>query len=234
LDRRTIDEISQALEDFRLEKRVRGIVLTGSGSHFCSGLDLAELHKTADDEEALQQWFSDCQGIQSLIEQMLQCPKPIVAAVDGKSLGSGLALVLASDLVVASHRASFAIPATKLGLVSGLVLPLLHFRCGASLASRLSIGLGELSAAEARQAGLVHECVEADQVWVRATNWIQDISESASEAVQLTKKVLNETVGEHLSTMLASGAAATATALTTEAAREGLLAFQEKRSPSFP
>ncbi len=233
LGRQMVEQLAQALDDLRQEKKVRGIVLTGAQPHFCAGWDLKEIRETSSGDEPMQQWFADAQALQALIEQMLQLPKPIVAAVDGAALAAGLALVLACDLVVASRRATFAVPAPKLGLVSGLVVPLLCFRSGGSVASELLIGGQELAAERAQALGLVHQVVESDQVWVRASTWIDTISQAAPEAIQLTKKVLNEMVGEQLSTMLASGAAATATALTTEAATEGVQAFSDKRPPSF-
>lgn len=234
LSRSMIDELQQAIEDLRQEKRIRGIVLTGAGAHFCSGLDAQELYETATSNNPMGEWFVRAQALQSLLEQILQCPKPVIAAVDGAAVATGFSLVLACDLVVASHRATFAVPSPRLGLVSGFSVPLLNFRAGASVASRLSLGGDQLSASEAKDLGLVHHVVEPDFVWVRASHWVDTISESAAEAVQLTKKVLNEMVGEQLATMLSSGAAAMATSLTTEAALEGLAAFQEKRQPKFP
>lgn len=226
--------ISEALDDLRLEKRVRGVVLTGTGSHFCAGADVKELHELACGEEPMKHWFETSQATKSLLEQMLHYPKPIVAAVDGCVIAEGFALVLACDLIVASHRAEFSIPSSRLGIVSGLAVPLLSFRAGAAVASQVAIGGETLKAQDAKHLGLVHHLVEADQIWVRAQNWVESISADAAEAVQLTKKVLNETVGEQLQTMLASGAAAMATSLTTEAAAEGLKAFVEKREPAFP
>lgn len=236
LSREMVEQLAQAFDDLRQEKRVRGIVLTGAGPHFCTGVDLRELQETGanDSPETLSQWFSDANGLKSLFEQMLQLPKPIIAAVDGAAWGCGLGLVLASDLVVASQRSTFAVPAPRMGLVSGLLAPLLYFRIGASLASQVLIGGSELSAPEAKDLGFVHHVVSSDHIWVRASSWVETISKGAAESIQLTKKVLNETVGEQLSTWLASGAAATATSLTTEAASEGLAAFVEKRSPKFP
>ncbi len=234
LSRQMVEQLSQAFDDLRQEKKVRGVVLTGAGAHFCSGLDVTELHETAGGAEPLPQWYQDAQGLQAVLEQMLQFPKPIVAAVDGASVGFGMALVLASDLVVASHRATFSVPAPRLGLVSGLVAPLLVFRGGGSLARRMLLGADELSAAEAKELGLVHHVVGIDQIWARSSNWIDSLSAGAAEALQLTKRVLNEMIGEQLSTQLSSGAAAMATSLTTEAAVEGLTAFAEKRPPRFP
>ncbi len=236
LSREMVEQLSQALEDLRQEKRVRGIVLTGAGPHFCSGVDLKELQDSgpSDAPETLGQWHADASRLQALFEQMLQLPKPIIAAVDGAALGSGFGLVLASDLVVASQRSTFAVPAPRMGLVSGLLAPLLHFRIGASLASQVLIGGSEISAPEAKDLGFVHHVVSSEHIWVRASGWVESIAEGAAESIQLTKKVLNETVGEQLSTWMACGAAATATSLTTEAATEGLKAFVEKRAPKFP
>ena len=234
MNREMVEQLSQAFEDLRQEKKVRGVVLTGAGVHFCAGLDLKELHETGRGAGTLPQWQRDAESLKSLLEQMLQFPKPIIAAVDGPAMASGVALVLASDLVVASHLATLSITSPRLGLVSGLVAPLLVFRGGGSLASRMLLGGDELTAAEAKQLGLVHRVVDTDQIWVRASNWIDAISASAAESLQLTKRLLNEMVGEQLTTLLSSGAAAMATAYTTEAATEGLQAFTEKRPPKFP
>lgn len=234
MNREMVEQLSEAFEDLRQERKVRGVVLTGAGVHFCAGLDLKELHETSSGEDTLQQWHRDAEALKSVLEQMLQFPKPIIAAVDGPAMASGVALVLASDLVVASHRATFSVTSPRVGLVSGLVAPLLVFRGGGSLASRMLLGSDELTASEAKQLGLVHRVVDTDQIWVRASNWIDAISASAAESLQLTKRLLNEMVGEQLSTLLTSGAAAMATAFTTEAAAEGLQAFTEKRPPKFP
>lgn len=234
LDRRMIEELTEALSDLHQEKRVRGIILTGAGAHFCAGMDLKQWHETLSSENAMQAWFADAQALQSLIENMLRLPKPIIAAVDGAAMGSGLALVLACDLVIASHRAKFSAPAAKHGLVAGLVAPLATFRCGAALASHLLIGTAELSASDAKNFGFVHHVVEPDHIWVRAKTWIDSIATGAAESTQLTKRLINEMVGESMFSQLSSGAAAMATSLTTEAASEGLGAFIAKREPKFP
>jgi methylglutaconyl-CoA hydratase len=234
VDRRMVEELAQAFDDLRQERKVRSIILTGSGHHFCAGVDLTQWQEASDTPEALGQYHADAQGMRDLIDVMLQFPKPIIAAVDGSVAGFGFALTLASDLVVASQRATFSLPAARRGLVSGLTAPLLVFRHGASIASRLMLGLEELNAEEAYRLGIVHHIVQSDQIWVRASTWGHAIAEGAGESLQLSKRLLNEMIGEQLSAFLASGAAATATALTTEAATEGLKAFNEKRPPKFP
>jgi methylglutaconyl-CoA hydratase len=148
-------------------------------------------------------------------------------------MAGGAGLMLASDLVVAAPTARFGLPEPRRGLVAGIVSPLLVFRIGASHAANLLLTARTIEAAEAQRIGLYHEIVPEELVWARAHELAGQIAESAPEAIQLTKKMLNETIGEHLSTLLSAGAAASATARTTEAAREGLAAFLEKRPPRW-
>ncbi len=234
LNRQMVSDLAIVLDDLRQSKKVRAIVIAGAGPNFCAGVDLTEWSEPAAAEAALENWYSDTQALRDLVEQMLQLPKPIIAAVDGAALGFGMSLAIAADLIVASQRATFAIPSTKLGLVSGMAAPLIVFRHGSALASRLMIGGDQLDAAEAYRLGLVQHIVAPEQVWVRANRWAQTIAEAPAESLQLSKKLLNEMIGEQVSTFLASGAAATATSLTTEVAAEGLRAFAEKRPPQFP
>ncbi len=234
LTRETLSELSQAMDDLRQERKVRGIVLTGSGTNFCTGLDLQELGGSASDPDAVNTWHADAQKLCDVLKELLMHPKPIIAAVDGPALGAGLSLALCCDLIVASHRSRFGAASAQRGIVSGLNAPLLHFRIGAAIASQLLIGGRELPAVEAKELGLIQHVVESDQVWVRSSTWIDDIAKSPHEAIQLTKRVLNEMIGEQLLTQLSSGAAALATSLTTEVAQEGVRAFCEGREPNFP
>lgn len=233
ISREMLERIGEALSDLHQEKKIRSVILTASGSTFCAGADLREWHETLDSRQALQQWHEDMNELRELIETMLRFPKPLIAAVDGQALGIGFGLVLACDLVVGSHRLQFGLPAPRRGLVSGLVAPLLAFRAGASTASRLLLGDDSIDSQEAYRLGLVHHLVEPDMVWVRAQQWGEKLSVCAPESQLLTKRLLNEVIGEQLMTSLAGGAAIAATACTTEAASEGLKSFIEKRDPRF-
>jgi methylglutaconyl-CoA hydratase len=90
-----------------------------------------------------------------------------------------------------------------------------------------------IDAHEAHRIGLYHEIVATELVWARSQELAGEIATSAPEALQLTKRLLNDTIGEHLATLLSVGAADSATARTTDAAREGLAAFLEKREPKW-
>jgi methylglutaconyl-CoA hydratase len=233
LSRQLLADIAQALDDFHQERRVRAVIITGAGTAFCAGMDLAEMQQTSQQADSPAQWHHDAVQYRELFDQMLQFPKPIIAAVNGPVVAGGAGLMLASDVVIAAPEAKFGLPEPRRGIVAGMVSPLLVFRIGASHAANLLLTARMIEAAEAHRIGLYHEVIKADLVWARAQEVAVEIARSAPEAIQLTKKLLNEIIGEHLGTLLTAGAADSATARTTEAAREGLAAFLEKREPKW-
>src|SRR5688572_5565657 len=233
LTRQMIEDLAQAFDDLHQERKVRAVILTGAGTAFCAGMDLAEMQETAGQPDALLQWHHDAVQYRELIDKMLLFPKPIIAAVNGPAMAGGAGLMLASDIVLGTPEAKFGLPEPRRGIVAGMVSPLLVFRVGASQAANLLLTARTIESAEAQRIGLYHELVAADLVWARAQVIAGEIAQSAPEAILLTKRLLNETIGEHLGTLLSAGAAASATARTTEAAREGLAAFLEKREPKW-
>lgn len=234
LSRLLLAELSQTFDDLHLERKVRSIILTGAGPAFCSGMDLSEMLATSQAIDANGRWQHDAEHYQALLEKMLRFPKPIIAAVNGPCVAGGVSLVLACDIVVASDQATISLPETRRGIVAGLAAPLLCFRLGAGWAANLLLSGKELSAEEAQRCGLFHELVEAEKVWARAQQIAAQIAELAPTALLMTKKLLNETVGESMSTLLSAAAAASASSRTTEEATEGLKAFLEKRDPVWP
>ena len=234
LTRAMIAELSQALDDLHQERRVRAVILTGAGPAFCAGMDLGEMLETSRQSDAYAQWHRDAEMYLDLLLSMLRFPKPLVAAVNGPAMAGGAGLVLACDLVVAAESAAFGLPEPLRGIVAGMVAPLLHFRVGGGHTARLLLSAITLPAIEALRIGLFHEVVHPDHLWPRASELAAQCARCAPEALQLTKRLLNETIGEQLTTLLAAGAAASATARTTEAAAEGLAAFLEKREPNWP
>lgn len=233
LSRSLIAALQQALSDFHQERQVRAVILTGAESVFCAGMDLTEMQETAKLDDPHPQWHADAVVYRELIETMLRFPKPIIAAVNGPAVAGGAGLVMACDLVVATPEAKFGFPEPRRGIVAGLVSPLLAFRVGGGHAARLLLSAMSIDAEEAHRIGLYHELVKSDLIWARAHELAVECAKSAPEAMQLTKRMLNETIGEHLGTLLAAGAAVSATARTTQAAAEGLAAFFEKREPKW-
>ena len=233
LSRELVESLIAAFEDLHQEKRVRAVILTGAGSTFCAGTDLHQIRETSGSEYSLERWYDDAMQLQRLIEMMLRFPKPIIAAVNGWAIGSGLALVLAADIVIVGQNSKLQLPEARRGLSAGMTAPLLCFRIGPGLAASVIFTGKPISAAEASHLGLVHEIVNDDLIWARSFEMTQACATGARESHQMAKRMLNETIGEQLFTQLSIGAANMATARTTEAAQEGIAAFLEKREPKW-
>jgi enoyl-CoA hydratase/carnithine racemase len=233
LSRELLKELQQAIDDLHQERRVRGVILIGAGSVFCAGMDLAEMRSAADQEDNQEQWRADAVLYHDVVESMLRFPKPLIAAVNGPAVAGGAGLVMACDLVVAGRAATFGFPEPRRGIVAGLVAPLLVFRLGAARASSLLLTAQLQSAEQMHTYGLYHELVDDDKVWARSRELVGEIAKSAPTAIQMTKRLLNETIGESLFSQLSAGAAISAASRTTESAAEGLAAFLEKRDPRW-
>jgi methylglutaconyl-CoA hydratase len=192
------------------------------------------MQETAKLHNAQDIWQEDATAYRDLLEAMLRFPKPIIGAIGGPAIAGGAGLTLACDIVLASPEAKFGLPEPKRGIVAGMVAPLLAFRLGAGQAGYLLLSTQLISAEEAHRIGIYHELMPGEKLWPRAHQMAGEIAKCAPEAMLLTKRLLNETIGENLGTLLTAGAAVSATARTTEAATEGLAAFLEKRDPKFP
>jgi methylglutaconyl-CoA hydratase len=233
LSRELVTSLHQALDDIHQERRVRGVIVTGAGRGFCAGMDLAEMLANAAEPDAQERWRADSVAYHELIEAMLRFPKPLVAAVNGPAVAGGAGIVMACDLAVASPDAAFGFPEPRRGVVAGMVAPLLAFRIGAARAAYLLFTARVIGADEALQFGLYNELVPDELIWARAHELVGEIARNAPEAMQMTKRLLNETIGEQLMLQLSAGAAVSAASRTTEAAAEGLAAFLEKREPKW-
>ena len=231
-----IEDLRQAISDVHQEKRVRSVVLSGAGDHFCSGLDLKVLQEIAEmpESDAGAQWHRVWVQLTELYEDLLRFPKPVVAAVDGTATGAGLGLALAADVIVPTKRATFCAIAVRRGLVGGSTAALLTFRAGAAVAARMLMTGTPVTADEAYRLGWSVAPVDATQVWVTATEVARQCSVAPREAIQATKRVLNEAIGENLMIQLSAAAAASAAACTTESAVEGIRSYLEAREPQWP
>ena len=231
--REMIAELQEAFEDFHQERLVKAIILTGSGDAFCSGSDIDEIQTTAASPDCYQKWHEDTLQLKTLLETMLRFSKPIIAAVNGPVMGTGLAMMLASDLVIASDSAGIQFPESRLGLSHGMTAPLLAFRIGNGLANKMLLSSQTVDASQAKQLNLYHETVPSDFVWARCQEMAAQCAKGARESHQMSKQMLNETIGESMFTHLSIGAANLAAARTTDAAKEGIAAFLEKRDPDW-
>jgi len=212
---------------------VRVIVLNGSGSVFCAGMDLAEMQEVAESPDAETFWQQDAQLFCDLLTAIFTTPKPVIAVLQGPALAGGVGLVLACDLVLAAETAYFSLPEPRRGIVPSIVTPLLTYRMAAGGASSMLISGERIMAARAREWGLCHDVVPADELGTRTDELIAALLTGSPQALAETKRQLIHSAGNDVVGRLEAAVEASAAARKTTDAREGLAAFLEKRPPSW-
>ena len=199
----------------------RVLVLTGTEGHFCAGADLT----TVEDDEFLD-------ALHRLLEGLRTAPFPSIAAIDGAALGAGTQLAVACDLRMATARATFGIPAGRLGLITDqwTVQRLAGF-AGQGPARAMCLAAETYSGEQAQGFGLVQRLAEPDRVQAEALGWADEIAALAPLTLAGFKIGLNEAEG--LTGWSPSFRAAFDAAWASDDLREGLAGFRERRPPEF-
>jgi enoyl-CoA hydratase/carnithine racemase len=222
------NELLYALEDAATADHVRCTVLTGAGSTFCAGADLAELSGEADELELPSKG-----GYDDLLRVMMRTTKPIIARVNGHALGGGLGLVAASTLAVGSTEAKLGAPEVRLGLFPFMIYAALERVMPRRQLLELLLCGKRLSAAEAEAVGLLNRAVAPSDLDAAVKSIADSLCVASASAVKLGLAAAHEVDGLSLEDKLPLLARRLVECLSTEDAREGLTAFLEKRAPRW-
>jgi len=223
----------EAVDQAVADPQVVGIVVTGEGRGFCSGLDASVLQATTTAGSASR---PRSEGVPGLFTWLLEAPKPVIAAVNGVAAGGGFVLTVMADLRIASTAGSFTTIFSKRGLIgehgTTWILPRL---LGAGAALDLLWSSRRIDAAEAHRIGLVQQVVEPGDLLVAARRYVVDLAENVSPAsIADTKRLVYRHLGVGYDEALRETEVVQYAALDREDAKEGAAALLEKRPPSFP
>ncbi len=226
-----IGETASALRQCDRDAAVRCVVITGAGRGFTSGQDLAEVQGRGD---AFSIGPHLRGGYHRIIKNIVNMEKPVIAAVNGVAAGAGVGIVLASDIRIASEKASLVMAFSKIGLVpdSGLNW-LLPRMIGQARAYQLAVTAERITAEQGLHWGLFNEVVPADQLGARVDAWALRLATGPSVAFGLTKRAMNRAWSQTFEEALDYEAYLQDTASRTEDNKEGVAAFLEKRAPQY-
>lgn len=223
-------ELQDALKKTQKSGEIRAVVLTGEGKAFCSGQDLKDIAKQKNRSlgESIRKRYNP------VIKAMRKIEKPVICKVNGVAAGAGCSLVLASDFVIASEKASLIEIFINVGLVldsgSSYFLPRM---VGSHKAFELATMGSKISAKEAGQLGLVNKVVPPEELDKAVEEVTSYYVKAPTKAVGMMKKMLNKSTYSDLETMLDYEAYCQEIAGRSEDYHEGVQAFMEKRKPEF-
>lgn len=200
------------------DESIRAVILTGAGTKiFCAGMDLKAFARGA-----------DMTSVAKGMEALRSCRKPVIAAVNGAALAGGFEVMMACDLVVAADHARFGLPEVKRGLVAAGGGTRLPTRIPLAIALELGLTGDPIEPPRALSLGLVNAVVPGAEVMSTALSLAARITSNGPLAVQVTKQLMYDEIGSgdshHVGRVVAP-------VFASADAREGALAFAEKRKP---
>jgi len=220
------DELRRTFHRLGEDKDMRVAVFTGAGNVFCGGNDVNDFVDL--DFDQATEYLAH---VRLTFNAMYDCPVPIIGAVNGGAVGTGIVLASLCDIRIASTRARFALPEIDVGVLGGSR----HLmRLAGQGMTRMMMYTGRrISAEEALHVHIVDQVVSPEELMPRTMALAEEIASKSPPAIRLAKQGLNRTEEMGLKEGYEFECTLTAAVRRTPEAKEGALAFLEKRAPSF-
>lgn len=228
LTRTLNDELTLALDRISEMEEVRVVVLTGAGKVFCAGADLkgrASVIKGPGDLPAHSRRTREC------FHAIRECAKPVICAINGAALGSGVAIAASSDILIASDKASLGLPEVDVGLLGGCRHAMRLF--SHSRLRRMMLTGMRVPGAELYRLGIIEECTTPEDLMPKALQLAATIASKSPVSTRMGKHTLNVIEDMSLRDGYRYEQDMTALIGKTDDAKEAQRAFAEKRAPVF-
>lgn len=227
-NRRFREEIVAIFDRLNDSADVRAIVLTGAGKAFSAGADLKERPGLADEAGAYPRHN---RLVRASFDAVMECGKPVIAAINGAAIGAGCVLALCCDILLASEDAFLAMTEVDVGLAGGVSHVRRFFR--ESDARMLIYTARRIYGPDLYRMGVVSACLPAAELLASAQQMARDIAGKSPLAVQAAKRSFNVTEGLALRDAYRFEQSQTVALASTEDTKEAQRAFAEKRKPLF-
>jgi len=221
-----IAALKEALRRAHDDEQVKAVVISGAGSDFCSGADLAALQKisTASVAENLE----DARSLMEVFTLIRSLRPPVIAAVKGRALAGGCGLASACDIVLAARSSRFGYPEVKIGFVPAMVMAILRRNVSEKRAFELLTLGAEIGSEEAYRMGLVNHLMDDEAFDDEVDAFVQQFMKTSSSAVALTKRLLYQTDAMSFENALHCGVDTNVTARLSEDCKKAIAQFLNK------
>ncbi len=229
-----IGELHAALDAIRDDKAVRAVVIAANGTVFSAGHDLKELTARRTDADRGRAYFAHMMSICSaMMQAVVRLPKPVIACVQGMATAAGCQLVASCDLAVASEQAFFATPGVDIGLFCSTPMVALSRNVPRKQAMEMLLTGEPITAARAREIGLVNRIVPAGTERDAAIALAEQVAHKSAHTIKLGKEAFYRQAEMNLADAYRFAADVMTENMMARDAEEGIGAFIEKRAPSW-
>jgi enoyl-CoA hydratase/carnithine racemase len=234
LSEAVIAELHAALQDIDGDASVRAVVIAANGSAYSAGHDMKELTARRADPDRGRAYFAQMMAACSaMMQAIVQLPKPVVAAVQGVATAAGCQLVASCDLAVASEAATFATPGVDIGLFCSTPMVALSRNIPRKQAMEMLLTGEPISAATARDIGLINRVVAAGAERDAAIELAQKVALKSAYTVRIGKAAFYRQADMSLADAYRYASEVMTENMMARDAEEGIGAFIEKREPKW-
>jgi methylglutaconyl-CoA hydratase len=228
-----IAELSEVMLSMANDPGVRVVVISSVGKSFCAGADLEWMQRAAGYDFGQNQ--RDAGALAEMLRRIADCPKPVIARVQGPAYGGGIGVIAACDIAVATFESRFALTEVKLGLIPAVIGPHVLAAIGERYARRYMLTAEVFSAAEAYRIGLLHEMVADEAALDDAVGeWVEAILRNGPQALAECKALIRAIAGRPFGQKAIDFTVESiARVRVSPEGQEGLAAFLEKRKPNW-
>jgi enoyl-CoA hydratase/carnithine racemase len=225
-----LNAISKASKD----NSVRVVIISSTGNVFCSGHNLKEINEAKNEDDKGESYYLDLFKICSkLMQLIINCPKPVIAEVNGIATAAGCQLVASCDLAISSNSSKFATPGVNIGLFCSTPMVALSRNVSIKDSMKMLLTGDMISAKEAKRISLINDCVPDDQL----KESVMDLAIKISEKSQAVLKIGKQAFYKQLELNIEDAYEYTSMVMTKnmmiDDASEGISSFLDKRNPKW-
>ena len=224
-----LEALQVQLDHIAKDETVRAVVIAAAGRAFCAGHDLKEM-RAEPSQGYYERLFAQCGRMMMTIQRL---PVPVVARVQGVATAAGCQLVAMCDLAVAASDARFAVSGVNYGLFCSTPSVALGRNLSRKFAFEMLVTGDFISAAEAREKGLVNRVVSADQLDAEIDTLLARIVSKPRVAIAMGKQLFYRQLEKGIADAYDDAAQTMACNMMDDAALEGVQAFIDKRPPAW-
>jgi len=226
--------LKAAIDGAARAQDVRCVLIAGQGPVFCAGHDLKELTRHRGDGDGGVAHFEEVmRSCAAMMRSIIDCPKPVIAAVEGAALAAGCQLVATCDLAVAAQAASFCTPGVNIGLFCSTPMVALSRNVARKRAMEMLLFGDQLEAGAAMEYGLVNRVVPAGRALAEALALAERIAAKPAATLAIGKAAFYKQIEMPLAAAYDYAASVMVENMLHREAAEGIGAFLEKRAPGW-
>lgn len=230
-----LEELFKEISAAGTNPDVKVIIIAANGSLFCSGHDLKEMTARRSDSDRGRAFFQQTlNACSTMMQSIIECPKPVIAEVQGPAFAAGAQLVATCDLAIASKKAGFCLPGVNIGLFCSTPMVAVSRNISHKHTMEMLLTGDMISAKRGRKLGLVNQVVSPKKLTARTEKLARKVASKSSAVVKIGKQAFYQQAEMNLASAYEYTTAVMIENMLNEAAEEGIGAFLQKRPPNWP